>query len=446
MKNIYSCLLALLVLPSVALAKSTGISVPNIFPHYGSGSAGNVVGSNQSRIIAQTYLVFDGSAFVPVDSITYSYSFGRGGQLSTDDFNDNFVSFDESYTYLFNPAINAYRNQFHRKQEFNETNKVDIYTCRTWRVSNSTWRDSARFLYNYNNDQTHLDSTVFQIKSGGNWMDHVIYRNVFDAANRVKEMNSTAYEMKFNYDANNNVLERLDRIYPFPNPWTDESKHFFTYNMANQMTTYIVQEFDITWKYVKKYEYTYNGLDVLTETEYDWTNNFWTDVRKHTFAYNTAHSKMSDVSEYWNATLNAFVNEVRLQWTYNSFGQPLTYFSQSWDPATSSWILTTNDFIHRYYYESFNPASVNRFPQAALQMVLYPQPANQSLNVRVQLGGNEQYTIAVYDVRGRVVKQLSGSGNIIQQAITVQDLPSGTYFLKLTTSGAQETKQFLVVR
>ena len=102
MKNIYSCLLALLVLPSVALAKSTGISVPNIFPHYGSGSAGNVVGSNQSRIIAQTYLVFDGSAFVPVDSITYSYSFGRGGQLSTDDFNDNFVSFDESYTYLFN--------------------------------------------------------------------------------------------------------------------------------------------------------------------------------------------------------------------------------------------------------------------------------------------------------------------------------------------------------
>jgi hypothetical protein len=443
MKNIYSCLLALLALPSVALTKTTGISVPNIFPHYGSGGSNNV-GNTQSRIIGQTYLVFDGSAFVPVDSTTYSYSFGRGGQLSTDDFNDNFVSFDDSHTYLFNPALNTYRSQFHRIQTFNETNQVKIYTCKTWRVSTGSWRDSARFLYNYNSDQTRLDSTIFQIKSGSNWLDHVIYRNVFDGANRVTEMNSTAYEMKFNYDASNNILERLDRIYPYPLPWTDDSRHIFTYNLTNQMTTYIVQEFDVIWKNFKKYEYTYSGPDVVTETEYDWDNNLWTAVRKHTFTYNTAHSKMSDVSEYWNATLGAFVNDVKLQWTYNSFGQPLTYYSQSWDQATSSWINTTNDFLFRYYYQTFNPASVNRFTPGSIEMVLYPQPAQQSINVSAELNKQESYSIAVYDIRGRVVKQLSGSGNSIQQNIPVQDLPAGTYFLKLSTSDKQQAKQFLV--
>ena len=93
MKKIYSCLLAFFALSSGANAKTTGISIPNIFPHYGSGGLSAPGGNTQSRIIGQTYLEYKGSTFVPFDSITYSYSYGRGGQLSDDDLNDNFVSF-----------------------------------------------------------------------------------------------------------------------------------------------------------------------------------------------------------------------------------------------------------------------------------------------------------------------------------------------------------------
>ena len=228
MKNIYSLLIAALVISSQAGGKTTGVSVPNIFPHYGSGSsggAGQSPGSQYSRITGVTYLEYNGFAMVPVDSTTYAYSFGRGGELSDDDLNDNFVSFDESWTYLYNPSLAGYRNQFRRKQIFSPTNKVMKYTCETWRVSTDEWKDSARYLYTYNNDQTKLEYTMFQIHHNGNWLDHVEYDNIYDPMGRVSGMHTTAYKMDFEYDAANNITERADQVAPMFQPWRFDKKH-----------------------------------------------------------------------------------------------------------------------------------------------------------------------------------------------------------------------------
>lgn len=445
MKKIYSCLLAFLAISSGTTAKTTGISVPNIFPHFGSGGLAAPSGNTQSRIIGQTYLQYNGSAYVPVDSITYSYAFGRGGQLSDDDFNDNFVSFDHSYTYVFDQAQNAYSPLYHRFQEFNQANKVKKYTCQTWLASKNDFKDSARYIYSYNVDQTKLETTQFQLKYTGNWSAHVDYNNFYDASNRCTAMVSIAYKMEMIYDANNNVIERRDSLKYPQQPWKADFKHLFTYNVANQITSYVIEDYDGIWKNYKKYEYAYNGPDLISTIEYEWTNNTWVVVKKNTSTYDSNHHKLIDISEEWDQASASFINKQRLQWVYNSFGQPVTYHSETWDAASGQWAISTDDFMFRYYYESYTPTSVKRFTAGTIKMLLYPQPAKESINVRVDLERPESYTITVFDAQGRVAKHLIGSNININQNIPLQDLPAGNYFLKITTMDKQQTQPFIVV-
>lgn len=446
MKNIYSLLIAALVISSEAGGKTTGVSVPNIFPHYGSGSsggAGQSPGSQYSRIAGVTYLKYSGFAMVPVDSTTYAYSFGRGGELSDDDLNDNFVSFDESWTYLYNPDKAEYRNQFRRKQTFSPANKVMKYNCESWSVTSDEWEDSARYLYTYNNDQTKLEYTMFQIFQSF-WMDHVEYDNIYDPVGRVVSMHSTALRMDFLYDAANNITERTDQVAGYMQPFRFDQKHLFTYNVANQMTSYIVQDYDNGWVNFKKYEYTYNGPDLVMVMEYNWINNSWKIQTQNVITYDSNHNKLMDVRKYWDESTNAFVNFSRLQWTYNSFGQPLTYFSESFELATGTWVLTFYDFLYRYYYDSYTPASTKSLAGVDMNLELYPLPAKQILNLRADLPNADGYNITVFDTQGKILRQMDGKERNVQQAISVGDLASGNYFLKISNSEGQQTKQFVV--
>ena len=381
---------------------------------------------------------------VPVDSTTYAYSFGRGGELSDDDLNDNFVSFDESWTYLYNPSLAGYRNQFRRKQIFSPTNKVMKYTCETWRVSTDEWKDSARYLYTYNNDQTKLEYTMFQIHHNGNWLDHVEYDNIYDPMGRVAGMHSTAYKMDFEYDAANNITERADQVAPMFQPWRFDKKHLFAYNVANQMISYIVQDYDNGWVNFKKYEYTYNGPDLVMVMEYDWINNSWEIKAQNSLTYDSNHNKLMDVRKYWDESTNAFVNGSRLQWTYNSFGQPLTYFSETFELATNTWVLTSEDFLYRYYYDSYTPASAKPLAGVDMNLELYPLPATHTLNLRADLPNADGYNITVFDTQGKILRQMDGKERKVQQAIPVGDLASGNYFVKISNSEGQQTQQFVV--
>jgi hypothetical protein len=243
MKKLYSLLFALTIMTQ-AISKTTGLSVPNIFPHYGSGNIQGSAGLINSRIIGQTYLKSDGSVFIPFDSITYSYSYGRGGQLSQEDHDDNFVSFDHSYTYLFEQASNSYRFQFHRSQVFGAGNMPQSYTCQSWRVSTNSWRDSSRYLYTYSSDLTKLLKTVFQIYAGGTWgSPHVTYTNTYDNSNNIIKMTSDVFKMDFIYDNNHNVIQRLDSIRSSPNVWHNGDKYLFNYDAANRLITYTIQVF-----------------------------------------------------------------------------------------------------------------------------------------------------------------------------------------------------------
>jgi hypothetical protein len=445
MKNLYFLLFALLAVSSFSYAKTTGVSIPNIFPHYGSGGTSNapiIPGATKSRIIAQTFLTFDGAGHTPIDSITYTYSSGRGGQLADDELNDNFVSFDESITYLFNPTLNTYRNQFHRQQTFNLTNKVQAYTCRSWVESTNMWRDSSKFLYTYNSDQSKLLKTIFQIWYGGIWADHVTYNNVFDVVGNITDMNSNVFKMHFDYNATNDLVQRTDKQWSPTLSWHLTDRYTFTYDATHRITSYTIEVYNNGWQNSEQYVYTYSGSDhVITEVSL-WNNNAWELSGKHLFTYDNNHNKLADDWQVWNAATSSFIPSTILRWTYNTFSQPLTYSSQTWDASAAAWTYAPGDFLYRYYYQSYIPTPVKEVTPFAAKVLLFPQPARDVLNISLSEDTHQPYTISVVDVQGRLLKHLESSKT--HEVISVACLPAGNYFLSIRNQDNTIARQFVV--
>jgi len=440
MKKIYSLLLACIATSPVLNAKTTGISVPNIFPHMGSES--NSPMAFNSRITAYIYLKHNGSSFVPVDSTTYSYAFGRGGQLTKEEMDDNFVNFDDSYTYTYTPG--GYKNDTHRWQVFNSAGKVQRYTIETWDTIGQSWRNWGRYVYSYNNDLTLIMKTDFEIYPGF-WQHHYQYNNSYNNANNLVRVSAPTLRMSFLYDINGNVLSRVDTIYDFSpgSGWVGSEKYDFTYG-GTRLLSYTVQvPVNSFWTNRDKFEHTYNGNNLDYTVVYSWNNNAWETKGKHVFTYDGNGNKIQDEWQTWDAATSSFKSTSRKVWTYNNFGQPLTYYSETYNAAAGSWSSVTDDFLYRYYYQAFVAAPVNDLPDV-VNARLYPLPAQNVLNV--DFGDNSiKGILSVFDVQGRTVKtqNVSGSGH---ESIDVSNLPAGAYYLRLAGGKAPYSASFIVAR
>lgn len=67
-----------------------------------------------------------------------------------------------------------------------------------------------------------------------------------------------------------------------------------------------------------------------------------------------------------------------------------------------------------------------------LELNLYPNPASNKLNIR--LNEVENYTIAIMDIQGKVFKVLKTSQ--LQVEVDVHDLANGIYFVRLTNDNS----------
>jgi len=440
MKKIYSLLLAFSVASLWADAKTTGIGIPNIFPHMGSDGINPSLPAN-SRIIRYTYLKHNGVSFIPVDSTTYGYSFGRGGQITQEDMDDNFVNFDDSYTFKY--VSGNYRNDTHRWQTFNSAGKAQTYTIESWDTAGTAWKNWGRYVYFYNNDITLIRKTNFEIYSAGQWTGHYSYNNTYDNSNNLVRMNATTVRMFFVYDAANRVQTRIDSIYDMTSwSWKGNEKYDFVYS-GSKMISYTVQvPVNGVWTNRDKYEHAYTGNAIDYTMVYTWDNNAWKTAGKHIFTYDGNGNKLSNEWQYWDVATASFISASRQMWTYNTFSQPVTYYSETFEPATTTWSSTTDDFLYRYYYQTFIAASIDN-PAGKLVANLYPQPAQNTLNLTFS-DPNVKGLVSVFDAHGRVLKTQSTGGG--QVSLDVSSLPAGMYFLKLNGDKQQYATNFVVAR
>jgi len=67
-----------------------------------------------------------------------------------------------------------------------------------------------------------------------------------------------------------------------------------------------------------------------------------------------------------------------------------------------------------------------------VEIMIYPNPASDMLNVQFGSPSEEAMTLYLIDNRGRVVKTIAVEASSTEKQINMQDMASGLYYLKLT--------------
>lgn len=131
------------------------------------------------------------------------------------------------------------------------------------------------------------------------------------------------------------------------------------------------------------------------------------DVRKIFFSKDTMNLLLKDGTTYfWDVS-------VLRNYRYNETAS-----------GTSEWLDAANDW----------------------KLNVYPNPANDILNVAYHLSASEQINIALYGPEGKIIHNSSfgklASGEQLH-TLSLQDLPSGVYLMRLNGQKSGITKTFI---
>jgi hypothetical protein len=85
-------------------------------------------------------------------------------------------------------------------------------------------------------------------------------------------------------------------------------------------------------------------------------------------------------------------------------------------------------------------AHVNEFTDGKSTVNIYPNPANDFINVEV-INGHRVGTIRIYNTVGALVKSIDMNGS--EKEINISELPTGLYIISIEDAKEPLTKQFI---
>lgn len=100
--------------------------------------------------------------------------------------------------------------------------------------------------------------------------------------------------------------------------------------------------------------------------------------------------------------------------------------SDSSDTETGDTIYVGHSVVHA-------AATTGIVENAFTHLAVYPNPATDVLNVSFQLAGSLTAEVNLFTANGQWIKNIAlyKAGNLISQAVNVQDLPAGIYLLQI---------------
>lgn len=419
------------------------------FPHFNpQAGGGKLIAFKNYRVIAKTYTEYNGTWFQPVDSVFYKYSPGRGGLIDADQPNyDESLLFDDATTYFYNIGVSGYDNKLHRKQAFNDSNKVASLTYATWRTTSGAWKDSARYQYTYITGTTKIKESMFQLWVGGTW-SHDVPSVLTYNGNNVVDVSSNSYRASYVYDSKNNIISVVDKVAAHGTGALNyNERKTYTYDNNNEVESYVLEKWNNisnSWYYTERFEYLYTSGNVMQCTKYIWNNNSWESSSKQLYTYNSNDDKTTETIQIWDAVSSSFINNKKIICNYNSIGLLESITTQKWDAGANAWKYAEGNTQTRYYYEYYYTTSVGNVATAE-PLSLYPVPAKDQITISLGTHGYEQTTLSVLNMNGAVVKQWNTENSTTTADISA--LPNGTYVLYARNEmGETRTSKFTIAR
>ena len=109
-------------------------------------------------------------------------------------------------------------------------------------------------------------------------------------------------------------------------------------------------------------------------------------------------------------------------------------------------------FDNTWYYQTgtpwvrmnFDPTIGINEESAGIATLVYPNPANEVLNVKMEINNATTGLIAIYNAAGSKVKETSfnASNGVSVEQVSINDLSTGLYTVKITTNDGFATRKF----
>jgi hypothetical protein len=402
--------------------------------------------ADASRLIALAYKEHNGTTYDPTDSAVLSYSGTRGSLYQG--LEDGWViKCDNGLGYAYDLPSSSYRNNFKFIQTFDASNNISTYIDQEWNTGTSAWDNVYKNTFTYNTSNQVLTNIEedWDISSGA-WVNYSKQTNSYNAGGKVDtelialwNTGSAAWENEYryvnSYDASYNLTLSVLQIWNVStSSWEGVYKMTNTYDAAGNELTSIGEGWDMAlaaWENYFKNTSTYDGMNrrLTRETQlWDSAGAVWENSNMSLFSnFSGMHPGMA-VYQNWNGT--AYENSYRDSITYNSFSQPVYDYMHNWNPGTSAWEAQTGTFVSHYYYETYTTALKNIAKNGTAR--IYPIPAKNTISVDVAWAEQQEFTISILDIQGRVHSAWSvPSCTHHTEAIPVGNLPAGNYFIKM---------------
>ena len=395
---------------------------------------------------------YDGAQFLPDDSIGLSYTGIRGGIIPI---NVNTLIFyqapvlkpDVQTGYNYNNGTSSYDKTSQTISTYDTKHNMLTVTTQNWNSGTSSWDNSNKTTNTYDGNNNNTEA-VDQSWNGASW------------DNTYKSVNT--------YNSNNQIMESTRQTWN-GSAWDNNYKNIYTYN-SGRVETQIQQNWSGgAWVNSNKTTYIYTGTNSNPDTKlYQvWSGGAWQDNFKNMYTF--AGTSVTSVGQTWTGTWD---NSDRTEYTLDANNNITTVVSQSWDGTNwknmgkINYGFNSNALVSSYdgqtwntggfweyavgavkqlvYYESYTN-SVAGVAKAQGNLEVYPNPAVAELNINMVWDNAQPFTVAIYDMQGRIVKQLTVPAmKNYTTSIDIADMVAGNYMLVVKGTSGQTSSMFAV--
>ncbi|RYZ50477.1 MAG: T9SS type A sorting domain-containing protein [Sphingobacteriales bacterium] len=408
--------------------------------------------NTQSRLLAYEYSEYNGTNFQNKDTVKYNYSGNNMGEWM------GVMNYDSYVGMKYDAGGTIYDFDNQAIQTFDANGNVLDRTFNMWDAGNANWASYARDIYSYNSMNQKLTQQRQPWNSSvSNWGNDTLYEFTYDTSNHRllfmegKTWNDTgnywnvSFRYGYTYDVNGDILTETLQYWSVPDVnYKNESRYKYTYNNGRMInSTFQTWNPGINnWVNNQQMNYTYNTMGERTDaTVQNWLvgPGAWENHMKYNYTYDANHNVLTETSQNW--TSGAFENARRTNFTYNTFDQPTAITTEGWN--SGAWTNDMNSTMYTLYYEEL--LDVPALTQNESR--IYPVPASSVINIELNWNKAETVNIAMIDAQGRVVKQWNDHvSGAYTKAVSIDDLASGSYWVKISGSAATTTKAIAIIR
>jgi hypothetical protein len=424
--------------------------------------------AQSSRLIARADYLNNLTTFELQDTAVYAYSDGRGGDLNHPMMFDMSMTWNNTDTGLVNGTI--------VDQTFDALGRLTEVTTQTWSAAAGSYAPTSNVLYFYTNTSMpmQLTSIVSQTPSGGSWANYsedqysyygggnMLQSDLYLLWNGTTAMFDEQSEKQYYYGSNNLISSENDVTFTYTAGvgYVPSNSKLYTYTYAGTtppMSNWLASKTYSTYTLgvpnpVNVTTNTYDSSgDMLTQSYQTYVSGSPVNNTLKVFGgFNAAQEATMEIDQNWVASSSSTggsYDTVRMfTYMYNSpYNQMTQLLGESWNVA-GFWEFAANDPMSNFYYETYTPSTgVNNVTNNNGTANIYPNPAQNTVNINLTWNEAQPFTVSVFDMKGAIVTAFSVPTTAqYTGSFSVDNYNSGIYIVRISGAKGTITQEVVV--